>query len=106
MSEKDKVYKLQTYKKLNADATIGGFPFGVFFIVIMWLTINVFIVVSVSFVYKIVVAFIALIGMVLLITIFKKHGLKATQKYIDLFFKKVQVIKLNEQIKIKKIKIK
>jgi glycine betaine/choline ABC-type transport system substrate-binding protein len=59
----------------------------------------------VSFFLKIVALIIGLGGVVLITFVYKKHGLKAIQKKYDLFFKKLEVLKINEQIIIKKVNL-
>lgn len=105
-NKKDTIYKLTTFKRLNENAKIFGYPFGIFFIVVIWIVINVFAVISVSFLMKIFFGILGFFGLIIITVVYKKYGLKASQKYIDLIFKKVKIIKCNEQIRIKKINLK
>ena len=109
MNEKtdiNKVYKLNTFKRLNAPATIFGFPYGIFFIVISWLIINMFLIMSVNYAVKIIIVIIALAGLVGITVVYKKYGIKATSKFIISLLEKVEVVKMNEQINIKKLNLK
>lgn len=102
----NKIYKLKTFKRINQDATILGFPFSVFFILFFWVLIFGMLVGSVKSIMKIPLILIGLGGVGLMSYIYNKKGLKNLQKGYDLYFKKVDVIKINEQIIIKKLKLK
>jgi len=102
----ENLYKLKTYKRINRNATIYGFPFSVFFVLFLWVLIFIMIIINASFIMKIVALIIGLAGIGGITYIFKTKGIKNIQKSYDLYFKKIDVIKINEQIIIKKKKMK
>jgi len=94
---------LKTYKRINKEADIFGFPFMIFFALLLFTILSFLIVYSVGL-------FIAVIWICIYIGIigvfwftYKKYGLKQTLKNIELYFRNPEVIKVNGTIKIKKL---
>ena len=107
MSEKGEhiIYKLKTYKRLNKDALIFGLPFGVFFIVLAWVMFNLFLIFASPFLMKILFLVLLISGVLFANIIYKKYSIKYISKQIELFFRKVDVVKINENIVIKRKKL-
>ncbi len=98
--------KLETFKKIDSEALIYGFPFTVFFVLIMWIIIAVLIIIKVPLNLKIVWGIITIAGIFFVLIVFKKYGLKLFLKNFDLYFKNIDEIKFNEPIIINKRKLK
>lgn len=103
---KTDINKLKTYKRLNAPATIFGFPYGIFFIVLIWIISILFLFMSVPFFTGVIILIIGVLGLFGLIIVYKKYGIKSISKKYNLYFNNIEVVKINENviIPIKKLK--
>lgn len=100
--ENEKIVKFTTYKKINSEALIYGFPFTIFFILIVWLLVSGLIIASVPFNIKLLWGIITIAGVIAVFLIYQKYGLKSFLKLLELQFKNINVIKNNEPLIINK----
>ena len=95
--------KFVTYKRLNAEAEIFGFPFMIFFYLLIFTIVSVLIMFSASFIISFLWVMIYL-GVIITASItFKKYGIKTALKNMELFFRNPTVVKYNQSLIIEKL---
>lgn len=95
-----KYYK--SYRRINKDAEIFGFPFMMFFALLLLSVFSLLIILLMGFIFS-VIWFLIYIGIIIVSwLVYQKYGLKQTLKNIELYFRNPEVIKIKGSIKIKK----